>query len=105
MSDLFGDDPPPPARRPRPSDRLRAQGRDQTYPDTFGRPPVRKDPLPAPALESPAAPVACVRPAYPNGKTCARGGGDACFSVDNGKTWLCRNHVPADFFAGARKRP
>lgn len=70
-------------------------------------------PAPSPAPARPTAPppapppppslkADCCRPAWEGGHVCRVGGGDACYSDDNGRTWFCPKHVPAGFLPADR---
>jgi hypothetical protein len=56
---------------------------------------------PPPAPAAPAAP--CTRRAFAGGYRCRVGGGDACYSDNNGQSWFCRVHVPRGFLPADRE--
>jgi hypothetical protein len=60
-------------------------------------------PAPAPPPPEPAKIEPCARRPWSGGYRCRVGGGDACFSDNNGGSWFCRIHAPRGFFPADRE--
>jgi hypothetical protein len=71
----------------------------------FDDPAPEELPAPAPPPPPPAtAPlVPCARKRWSGGYACRVGGGDACFSDNNGASWFCAGHAPRGFFPADRR--
>lgn len=74
-------------------------------PDLFGDAvPADRPIAPPPAPPRAAAPLTpCTRP-FVGPYRCRVGGGDASFSDDDGRSWLCRAHLPPGFLPQQRRR-
>jgi hypothetical protein len=70
----------------------------------FDDPAPEELPAAAPPPPPPPAPlVKCPRRRWSGGYACRVGGGDACFSDNNGASWFCAPHAPRGFFPADRQ--
>lgn len=83
----FGFDDPAPAEVKAPA--------PKPAPPASVSPPINR-------AEKGSPPAPCARRAFAGGYRCRVGGGDACYSDNNGQSWFCRGHVPPGFLPADR---